>query len=387
MKRTKSLLHRLYFVISLVLVLWSFTFIIHQLSDSLSVVFFRITVCLTLVFFVLLCHSYIVFTGSRWKRAIPAILYSGCLIIAGITLLTPENAVFMRRYGFLLREGPFASPLFVLQTLFCLVSGILSVVLLFIRALRTKEAVGRRIVSLHLIAAIGCFALYFTGQLVLPLVSTLVSLYFSPVFFTVWAAAVLYSMTAFGFLSADGVHSAAGQAKPLPEYSVLVDAEGSILEANNQTEIMLRRTTADLVHRHLKYVVKRPESIIREIKRMAEANLEQTICPITWISGNNEQIAGRSRITAARNSLGRAKGFLITPLVRGEIEELKKSHSLTEREIEVMHFAVKGLRNGMIAKELAITERTVKAHLTNIYNKLGINNKFQLIDRLKDIDI
>jgi len=49
--------------------------------------------------------------------------------------------------------------------------------------------------------------------------------------------------------------------------------------------------------------------------------------------------------------------------------------SLTEREQEVLEGAAQGERNKEIAARLGITERTVKAHLTSVYNKLGVDSR------------
>lgn len=46
---------------------------------------------------------------------------------------------------------------------------------------------------------------------------------------------------------------------------------------------------------------------------------------------------------------------------------------LTEREREVLEAVARGERSKEIAARLHITERTVKAHLTSIYNKLGVD--------------
>lgn len=48
---------------------------------------------------------------------------------------------------------------------------------------------------------------------------------------------------------------------------------------------------------------------------------------------------------------------------------------LTERELEVLAAVVRGDRNKEIARDLGVTERTVKAHLTNVYNKLGVDSR------------
>ncbi len=49
--------------------------------------------------------------------------------------------------------------------------------------------------------------------------------------------------------------------------------------------------------------------------------------------------------------------------------------SLSERERQVLSEVAKGERNKEIAARLGITERTVKAHLDSIYNKLGVDSR------------
>ena len=49
--------------------------------------------------------------------------------------------------------------------------------------------------------------------------------------------------------------------------------------------------------------------------------------------------------------------------------------ALTDREMEVLQAAARGDRSKEIARDLGITERTVKAHLTSIYNKLGVDSR------------
>lgn len=48
---------------------------------------------------------------------------------------------------------------------------------------------------------------------------------------------------------------------------------------------------------------------------------------------------------------------------------------LTERELEVLQAVAQGETNKGVALQLGITERTVKAHLTSVYNKLGVDSR------------
>ncbi|MBD5802611.1 Transcriptional regulatory protein DegU [Azoarcus sp. Aa7] len=57
---------------------------------------------------------------------------------------------------------------------------------------------------------------------------------------------------------------------------------------------------------------------------------------------------------------------------------------LSGREAEVAHEVVNGLSNKEIAAKLGITERTVKAHMGAIFEKLGVRDRLQLVLRLSE---
>ncbi len=53
--------------------------------------------------------------------------------------------------------------------------------------------------------------------------------------------------------------------------------------------------------------------------------------------------------------------------------------ALTPREAELVRMVSQGLRNKAIAERLAISEGTVKVHLHNIYEKLGVDGRLELM--------
>ena len=79
---------------------------------------------------------------------------------------------------------------------------------------------------------------------------------------------------------------------------------------------------------------------------------------------------------------------LIGPLVReiwaGSIHhafaaapvDLDADHQqLTRRELEILRLVAAGASNGHIARQLWVTEQTIKFHLSNVYRKLGVANR------------
>jgi DNA-binding NarL/FixJ family response regulator len=50
---------------------------------------------------------------------------------------------------------------------------------------------------------------------------------------------------------------------------------------------------------------------------------------------------------------------------------------LTKRELEILRLVAEGLTNEEIGKKIFISEKTVKTHLTNIFDKLKVNNRFK----------
>lgn len=56
-----------------------------------------------------------------------------------------------------------------------------------------------------------------------------------------------------------------------------------------------------------------------------------------------------------------------------------KANTLSEREAQIVEQVTLGKSNKAIAASIFIAEKTVKFHLTNIYRKLGVKSRAQLI--------
>ena len=74
-----------------------------------------------------------------------------------------------------------------------------------------------------------------------------------------------------------------------------------------------------------------------------------------------------------------------TPLLTNgdrAVRQLFENHRISEREQEIIHLIFKGMSNKKIEDTLSISYHTVKNHIYNIFQKLGVQSRGQLINRI-----
>ena len=62
-------------------------------------------------------------------------------------------------------------------------------------------------------------------------------------------------------------------------------------------------------------------------------------------------------------------------------EEDEQEYNLTPREMEVLLLVARGLGNRRIGEDLHLSETTVKRHLSNVYEKLGVHSRGEAVGR------
>ena len=84
-------------------------------------------------------------------------------------------------------------------------------------------------------------------------------------------------------------------------------------------------------------------------------------------------------VEAASRSLGGQN--LVVALPRSLLQMMYSGPAggLSERELEVLVLASRGLSNRRIAQELYLSETTVKRHLANVYEKMGVSSRNEAV--------
>ena len=83
-----------------------------------------------------------------------------------------------------------------------------------------------------------------------------------------------------------------------------------------------------------------------------------------------EYWVGRKRVTDLASTL--------RDLMASHPRPSRKQFGLTPRELEIIGVILGGYSNSDIAAKISISEKTVKHHLTNIFDKLGVSNRLEL---------
>ena len=108
-------------------------------------------------------------------------------------------------------------------------------------------------------------------------------------------------------------------------------------------------------------VVDDPNQIARALERGACAYVVKSIDPSDLGAVIRQAISGSF--------------YCVTGLNGNEPRRQQNEAGLSERESEILGGVARGLSNRAIAKELWLSDQTVKFHLHNIYRKLGVRNR------------
>ncbi|MBA2694176.1 MAG: response regulator transcription factor [Rubrobacter sp.] len=95
-------------------------------------------------------------------------------------------------------------------------------------------------------------------------------------------------------------------------------------------------------------------------------------------SGYLSKSASLKELVSAVHTVYETPADQITPTAsRGSLEKPSEDESgdLSERELEILLLAARGLSNRQAANHLHLADATIKRHLANIYQKLGVGSR------------
>ena len=107
-----------------------------------------------------------------------------------------------------------------------------------------------------------------------------------------------------------------------------------------------------------------------DVERLWRAGVSWGVVPL---DASGDELCAAVRAVAAGMVVGPG------PLLSVSDETRSTPGPLTEREMEILGMLLRGLANKQIAAELAISEHTVKFHVSSIYSKLNVSNRTEAV--------
>ena len=91
-------------------------------------------------------------------------------------------------------------------------------------------------------------------------------------------------------------------------------------------------------------------------------------------------------VSSLRSALRQPKNFTAADLTNA-LKKIEAAYLLTPRELMVLHALSLPGTNSQLAKSLFISEATFKTHLTAIYRKFGVSNRFGAVTKGRSINL
>ncbi len=383
-----SRINRLFFINSMLLnAVIAFTVFIQISPDAETAGFLQRMYNIVLIIFLLeSLYFNLVFTGRSLNRISKMILSTSTsavfiiFIFKGDDLLhlTKQNGVWVyellnTRFWFLLY-----SPL-----LFLIVLLMISTLYSYSRGASSNKEKKQAGVMLTFILT-SCSA-GFLVLMIMPLFDGFRIPLLTPYFFAVYLYGVFYAMTKYRFMVFNINDIAQDVLSHIQDAVIILTPDKKIMEMNNSASVMLRSGSDELKGKLFTEIVYEREALDAALDsvRNNRVSLKQRISYMV----NPVAVITDSDVSAVYDRFGDLSAILIISRENRGINNFRNYFKLTAREMDIILNTISGITNIEMAKKLDITKRTVETHQSNIYNKLGINNKIELLNITSDFGI
>lgn len=227
--------------------------------------------------------------------------------------------------------------------------------------------------------------LFFTASYFTALVMTLILPFFDIhdyqyagiMFFALYIVGLYFLVIRYRFLNMHTTISANEIIANINELVFILDRDYRITDLSKTAGEFFKSAAREL--RKLSYldIIRDGQEIRNRLESISGNTLDNFTAMVHYDTGSGV-IPTKTYFSGMRDKFNDNTGFFVVSTEIKEADRFREAFRITSREFQIVGLIVSGSTYKDISGQLAISEKTVERHVTNIYNKLGINNKIDL---------
>jgi len=383
----RSKAHRLFLLMALFQAVWCLTgVVIFSAPDIETFLFWYLAGAPFYIgYYPLTLHFFLALTEQvRPPRWAPAALYLPTLLIVMGVVSDHTNFQVFERVGsywtFTFVTGSWQYWVYIIYFFFCFL-GVAALLVLWRRGSGRVKVKRQARVMLAALAA--TLTLGFLEAVLLPELGVYRSRGLAPLIFIVWTSGIAWAIVRYRLLTLSSALVSEEIVSCIDEPVLLLDGRFNVTMANRAAGEMLGVEAKKLIGRLFIDLVLERELAALRLKKIMRGALSRGVARLRFARPGGEAFCD-VRFSRVSDRFGDVLGILAIGRAAESLEALKERHRMTGREIEVVQYLLSGMSNAEIGEALGTTERTVKTHLTSVFNKLGVSSRHELSYLLKD---
>ena len=172
--------------------------------------------------------------------------------------------------------------------------------------------------------------------------------------------------------------------KELPEYAVFVlGPAGEVYSMNRQASLLVVGDGDAVLGQHVTALIPDHGRLVRELEglRRGDVSSVATVAHVYRLAP--DRMPMDLKVCTLRDGDGGFRGYIVIGVHLPPRTSLDTISCLSSRELDIVEMVIEGRSNDYIAKHLSIAPRTVKSHLSHVYEKLHVDSRSRLYALLK----
>lgn len=202
----------------------------------------------------------------------------------------------------------------------------------------------------------------------------------------IWIFGIWYSMVHYKLMSINSMITIDDIISHIDEIVVILDPGMKIVSANGEFMKFFPDHPGNIAGKNFIDFLCRDKELPEELEALTGGDRDPLRCKVCYRTGT-EPVWSDTTITRVADRYSDLVGFLVISKVQKGKDYLQTLYKITDREFEIIVLSITGYSNSRIGEKLGITVRTVETHLTNIYNKLTIGSKIELMNLAHRYDL